>query len=147
MHSRVRETSLTAYRTIVDNGLLSEKRLQVYRALAEHGPMTGSEVDRFLGGQQMDPAYSRRLSELRDAGVVREVRKRPCSITGNLAIEWEITDDLPRKEDRTKPVDRPSASTLQEAIVAIERLGSGAPPALVTLLPWLRDGARCPKGH
>ena len=40
----VRSTSADAYRKIRDEGLLSERRWQVYDALFAHGPCTGMEL-------------------------------------------------------------------------------------------------------
>lgn len=122
-------------------------RMQAYVAVAEHGPITGTELDKILGDGSMDPAYSRRLSELRDAGVIREVGKRPCAVTGNLAIQWEITDQLPKKEKKAH-AKRPDAE-IKYALGWFERHKSEMawPEEVTVVLAWLKAGAKCPRGH
>jgi hypothetical protein len=116
----VRATSLAAYEKIVENGLLGRMHTKAYRALAEHGPMTASELDMNLGGRRSDGG--RRLSELRDMGVVREVSHRPCRITGNIAIEWDIIiDSLPRKIEKAV-LSRPKLTQIQNAVKFMREL-------------------------
>lgn len=96
----VRTTSAEVYRRIEAEGLLSERRWQVYSTLYEHGPLTASELWRkverrfgldYLINHNVNP----RLAELRELGVVAEVGQRECSITGNRAIVWDVTANLP----------------------------------------------------
>lgn len=94
----VRDTSYEAWRKINTTGLLSEKRLAVYNCVYHHGPMTAGEVFQQLGIQTN---HSGRLTELRIKGVLKEVGKRPCKVTGYTSIEWDVTSGLP--EDSQKP--------------------------------------------
>lgn len=99
----IRDTSIHAYQTIKDNGLLSERRWQVYDCLYHHGPATGNELllkftERFGKFNGNSPVVTSRLSELRDLGVAVEVRERPCTITGHNAIEWAVLDCLPHEK-------------------------------------------------
>lgn len=105
---RVRETSIDAYNEIKANGLLSEKRFQVYEILVDHGPLTGAEVSQRIrqkhGRSTVSETVRNRLTELRDLGVVREVGQKPCPITGRTVIVWDVTKNLPeqtKKPDRT----------------------------------------------
>ena len=46
-----------------------------------------------------------RFTELRELGVIYEVRNRKCTITGRTSIEWDLTDRLPinvKKNNKTK---------------------------------------------
>ena len=101
-----RLTSIETYRQIHSEGLLSQMRLETYSLLYAHGPMTASELlvkGRDIHGMKSQrDNYQKRLGELRDAGVVYEVRERKCTITGRNVIEWDVTDNLPTKLT-TKP--------------------------------------------
>jgi predicted ArsR family transcriptional regulator len=88
----LRETSLEAYSYILRTGILGERRTQVYRVLWDHGPMTAQELTRKCG----IPGLWKRFSELEGMGVVRQVRTRPCGVTGRKAIEWDVTAKVPR---------------------------------------------------
>lgn len=82
----IRNTSVDAYITIKNNGLLSAKRWIVYHILFEHGPLTGMEV-------------RARLNELRALSVAEEQGVRVCSVTGMRVILWDVTQRLPVKFD------------------------------------------------
>jgi hypothetical protein len=92
----VRDTSRKAYQQILYNGLLSQARMNVYHWLYHHGPATGSQVEKQLGYRHAN----KRLPELRDRGVVREVYTRPCPVTGKDAIWWDVTSKLPVEPKR-----------------------------------------------
>ena len=47
----------------------------------------------------------KRISELRDRGVIYEKDVRPCKVTGRNVIEWDLTDRLPvniKNSNKTK---------------------------------------------
>lgn len=91
-----RETSIDAYQEIADNGLLSARRLEVYKALYDHGPCTAAEMLSSMSMGSSAPNQIRaRLNELRSLGVAREVGTRPCRITGMRVIVWDVTSNLP----------------------------------------------------
>lgn len=94
----VRETSIETYHRIVDSGLLSRRRMEVYSGLYQHGPCTINELYRKIGGSKMNVQANlhARMNELRELGVVAETRTRPCEVTGERVIEWQTTDSLPR---------------------------------------------------
>lgn len=98
----IRETSIEAYRTIREEGLLSQRRFQVYDLLYQHGPCTANElVNRTgrtssLGNQNIVT----RLGELREMGCVKELGTRQCNVTGMRVIVWDVTSNLPRKLER-----------------------------------------------
>jgi hypothetical protein len=114
----VRETSLEAYYYIRDNGLLSKVRFKVYEYLFHHGPAAAKEVDMALnnGRDYTAGTYVSRLSELRDAGVVKEVGFKTCKHTGRRLIVWDVTS----LRDPIKPQKKTSKTQQLEA--EIERL-------------------------
>ena len=102
-----RRTSLEAWRAINQNGLLSKRRLEVYNVVFDFGPLTSAEAFRILNQNKPMGAITSsraRFTELRDAGVFYEVRERFCNATGRLAIEWDVTENLPIKKKKRKRI-------------------------------------------
>jgi hypothetical protein len=87
----MRSTSIATYEQIVAEGLLPEKRLEVYECIFERGPCTATQVEVWLN----DKSAHKRTSELRDQGVLYEKGEVDCPITGRPAILWDVTDALP----------------------------------------------------
>ncbi len=103
----IRETSIEAYNKIKADGLLSERRWQVYDILFQFGPATGNELliqfrKKYGTLYGNSPVVTSRLGELREMGVAQELRERQCSVTGHQAIEWDVTDRLPVKFEKEK---------------------------------------------
>ncbi len=92
----MRETSVESYRKIMENGLLSRVNTMVYSCLYLHGSQTIKEVCQKLPGMP-ETTISPRFADLERRGVITTNSKRPCSITGNMAMVWEVTGDLPVK--------------------------------------------------
>lgn len=107
----VRKTSIEAYNQIKNNGLLSERRMQVYDLLYKYGPLTALQViDHFrrtLINFSSTGNLSTRLSELRDMGVVEELGTTKCPIGGRNVILWDVTDRLPVKVEKKKKTKCP----------------------------------------
>lgn len=97
----IRQNSIDSFNTIRDNGLLSERRFQVYEILYEHGPLIGSKVSMMMkskhGVQGTSESVRNRLTELRGMGCVYERGLQIDNSTGNTVILWDVTSDLPRK--------------------------------------------------
>jgi hypothetical protein len=106
-----RQTSIDAYRTIVESGRLGESKCAVYRWLFEHGPATRNELDQALGHGNPNPTFSRRLTELEALGVVARVGQRRCLVTDYKSDLWDVTDKLPGQTER-KPSRRKRAEDL-----------------------------------
>ena len=94
---KTRETSIQCYNQIKESGLLSKRRLEVYEALLASAPCTSSEAIKNAGTKSGVFGVSSRFTELRDLGVIYEVRVRECTITNRNVIEWDLTDKLPIK--------------------------------------------------
>ena len=96
----VRDTSIEAYITIKENGLLSQRRFQVYECLYKHGPMTANDVIRWYRDQYPDvnqTGFNARFSELQEMGVITEVGEEIDSVSGNRCILWDVTSNLPNE--------------------------------------------------
>lgn len=100
----IRHTSKEAYRTIKENGLLSEKRLQIYEILYNHGPLTYNEIFKILQGHSniASANIGARLNEMKKMGCIIECGIKSCSVTGMNVILWDVTDKLPRKKIEEK---------------------------------------------
>lgn len=94
-----RTTSIEAYKQILNEGLLSKRRLKIYEILYYFGPLTASEVaDRLKGTETISlHGMGSRLSELRNCGVVQERGTKICSLTKRNCILWDVTDKTPLK--------------------------------------------------
>jgi hypothetical protein len=102
---KTRQTSIECYNEIRANGLLSKRRFEVYEALLSSAPCTSSEAIRNAKTTFGVFGVSSRFTELRDLGVIYEVRTRECTVTGRNVIEWDLTDRLPvnvKKSNKTK---------------------------------------------
>lgn len=96
MEKHIRQTSIDVYHQIVEKGLLSKRRWQVYSCLFEHGPMTQNETYVKLGVPNLQQSsVMPRFAELKNMGVIREIGTRKCTITGHEVLEWDVTDQLP----------------------------------------------------
>ena len=119
----MRSTSLQAYTAIKEGGLLSQLRFEVYEKIVEHGPMTANEMWGFYFKESRQAhSISPRFSELESMGVLYQLMERKCRYTGNNAIVWDVTDNLP-----SKPVKAPKRMTAKqenhECCLILETLG------------------------
>ena len=93
-----RDTSIEAYRDLVESGKINERQAVVLDALDRHGPCTAREL-----GEKADLTqvygYWVRLSELRRKGLVAEEPKRKCSVTQKNVIVWRATRRNGRQMD------------------------------------------------
>lgn len=136
----VRETSAAVYHEIEANGLLSTMRWKVYSFLYTNGPLTQNELNAGLkGSNEVAPSYHKRLSELRDLKVVRELGTRTCKVSGNQCIEWDVTANLP--EDSAQGATRPTVAEMRKAVEDLRelyrKLGKEFSPELLKLCAWL----------
>ena len=104
---RFRDTSTTAFYNALDDGTIKTLQVNVYRALIALGPSNMMQVNGYFQRQGLvgnSHSITPRFAELRDLGVVRELGKRPCPITGASSIVWEA---IPLDEfDPSRVVER-----------------------------------------
>jgi hypothetical protein len=111
----VRSTSIETYRQIEAEGLLSDQRRLVYRALFAHGPCTAGELAAKIdmegnGSQETKYMVSRRLPELRDRTVAIELPSRICKIRNTNSIVWDVTANLPIDIPEKSEIDKKTKS-------------------------------------
>lgn len=94
-----RQTSIDAFRQIQESGVLGKYQFMIYNALFEAGPLTSMEVTVQCGRSGNDVrSISPRMAELRDMGLIIEVGKKQCSITGRTVLAWDVTSKIPNGE-------------------------------------------------
>jgi hypothetical protein len=117
----MRQTSIECYKQIKAEGLLSKRRLEVLETLLKSAPCTSSEAITKSGAKFGVFGVSSRFTELRDLGVIYEVRVRKCTVTNRNVIEWDLTDKLPVKVKKEKAKTKKEKA--KEALSLIESLG------------------------
>jgi len=96
----IQKTSLEAFKTINQNGLLRESQIKIYRAIVYTPKQTAAEIMKGLG---LERNQSGRFTELQNLGCIAEGETRKCNQTGNSAITWISTDKLPAKKTVKNP--------------------------------------------
>ncbi len=99
--THVRDTSIEIYLKILNEGLIGKKQIEVYEILWKYGPLTGSQVanwmDEFHQKSNVSETVRNRLNELRNMGIVTELPKAPCPVTGNTVYRYDVNSKLPIK--------------------------------------------------
>lgn len=95
-------TSAEAYRDLEARGVLRGQRAEVYAAFERFGPGTAAEVLKRAALHGNLNLARARVSELANAGYLRECKPRKCKVTGRRAIVWRALDDdeLPCPRER-----------------------------------------------
>jgi len=79
-------TSETSFQEIRDS--LGQKQFQILNYLALLGHATNNEISKQYGIPIN--CVTPRIKELREMGIVTQVSKRPCKVTGRRAMVWEV---------------------------------------------------------
>lgn len=96
----IRQTSIDTYHAIKQQGLLSNLRFEIYQVLFDHGPLTSGELwSEHLKNQQRQ-SLTPRFAEMKELGVIFEAETRPCRMTGQTCIAWDVTSQLPKKIEK-----------------------------------------------
>jgi len=99
---KTRQTSIDCYNQITQEGLLSKRREEVYKAIYKAAPCTTNEALKHI--HSGSHGIGSRTTELRQLGVIYERGVRKCKITGRNTIEWDVTGRLPVTEKMSKEV-------------------------------------------
>ncbi len=92
----MRETSLSAFTDLLEQGKISHGQSRVLWALMlrKDTPQTDLEITSLL--QEHDPNKVRpRRRELVRLGLVKEAGKRECEVSKHTAIVWKVSDTIP----------------------------------------------------
>lgn len=83
--------------------MLAKSQFAVYDMLFRHGPLTRNEIDtRCSATGKPNPAYSRRLVELEERGVLCRNGTKTCSVSGFECDAWDVTDRMPTPKLKQK---------------------------------------------
>ena len=121
MDREYRETSIEIFNKLRDSGKLSRRRLEIFKIVCHHGPITAAEAFTHAGlhgNANYRHNTNARLAEMRQMGVVKEVGTHKCRATGNNAILWAPTGDFPSAEPRSGM--KPTRKQLEARIVELE---------------------------
>ena len=117
-----RQTSIDTFVQIKNEGLLSKMRLKVYKAIFNKAPCTSAEAMEGIMTPDNVLSQSRaRFTELRDRGVIKEIGKRLCKITGRNVIVWDLTDMLPVEPQRVNVRPRGFKKVIEYMIDMMEK--------------------------
>jgi predicted transcriptional regulator len=98
----IQQTSVDAYWTIVKNGLLSKKRMQVYEEIHKFQPISINKLIMNLSRPGLNTgSITGRISELQRLGVI-EPWGTEIAPTGHEVILWKTTGNLPGKIPQKK---------------------------------------------
>ena len=96
-------TSVEAFNTIKENGLLGGMQFQVYEFIQNHGPCTQNEALRHLAIRGKNTgSISTRFSELKRKEVIEECGEKQDEKSGMQTILWRTTTKLPIKFEKPK---------------------------------------------
>jgi len=103
-----RETSIEAYRYLVENGALAEMNKLVYHHLWLNGPTTQKKTERFYN----DRTYTLRprFAQLEKMGLIKPIGTEKCAETGRSNILWDVTE-------RVYPLPLFEKSNKKEALI------------------------------
>lgn len=143
---RVRDTSISAFNYIKENGILSKRRWEVYEVLFYNGPLTGNELFALMGKEKKTYQSNvvTRLGELRDMGAVVEIGSKIDSITGMTVILWDVTSLVPvRLNKDSKKTSKQRIKELEEQVKVLEDRLRGCTCRLIqrSLFGSLFDGS------
>jgi hypothetical protein len=93
----MRNTSLTAYYSIRDSGLVSKLRFAVYHTLFNYGPLTQGELWKKYFPYSQRHSIAPRFAELEAQGIIEPIGERACEVTGKRCIVWDVNKSLPKK--------------------------------------------------
>ena len=122
MEKQIRDTSIEVYHQVKAEGLLSKRRFEVYECLFHHGPMTQSETLIKLNinnGNVNQHSITPRFAELKDLGVIKETRKRPCKITNRTVYEWDVTSNLPKTDNIVRKSKKEKINEILDDIIEL----------------------------
>jgi len=106
----VRDTSIDAYKKVVDSGLLSTKLIQAFTIIYRFGPMTSREanqkfVENFVVENNLNQ-FRALLTHLQNMDVIQTIEKVVCPISKMTVYNFDITGRLPVKEPKVTMKDK-----------------------------------------
>ena len=102
----MRQTSVAAWNSINQSGVLGSMQVRVYNILYLYGPLTGRQLNKIMASAgDKSPSFHKRLAELKRWGVIKETG---CihidEFTHQKNILWDVTDRMPVEPIKKKPM-------------------------------------------
>jgi hypothetical protein len=113
-----RQTSIDAYRNLVEGGVLAEKNSVVYKHLFHNGATTQKKTERFFN----DRTYTLRprFAQLEKMGLIECVGEETCDETGKKNMLWDVTNRVHPLE--TQQTSDTKKNRVQNALDALRQL-------------------------
>jgi len=86
----MRDTSLEAYKNLIQDGTLKRLKAVVYNYIYNHGPTTQKKAERAFA--DVNSSISPRFAELEKLGLISIVGKVFCEETNTNNISWDVTN-------------------------------------------------------
>jgi hypothetical protein len=87
----VRDTSITTYHDILDEGWIGEAQEKVYKAIIDNPNSTDREIANLLSYPDPNKVRPRR-KELLDMTLIKDNGTRECSVTNRTAHMWIVNE-------------------------------------------------------
>lgn len=93
----MRQTSLEAYRLAESSGLLSKRRLEVFKDICENGPCSMNSTWRRIAPNSANGSITTRFSELERMELIVQVGLELDKHSGMKVALWDVTGKSPKK--------------------------------------------------
>jgi hypothetical protein len=90
----MQQTSAQAYKDLQSSGALGKLQLLVVECLKSNGPLTQAECSRIIGNNGENQGITPRFAELKLKGVIAEVGKKQCSVSGRTVLAWDLKENI-----------------------------------------------------
>lgn len=114
---------IDAYNTIVEQNLLPPAAMTCYKALFRLVVATAAEIGR-EAGPTAPKGYWKRVSDLKRYGVITEVGRRRCRVTGKLAKTYTCSGKLPASKNNNAHIRKRIVELQSEILRAVYNLGA-----------------------
>jgi len=125
----IRDTSVDAYKKVVNSGLLSIKLVQAFTIIYRFGPMTSRKANqRFVEIYKTEDnlnQFRALLTHLQNMDVIHTIGKVECPISEMTVYQFDVTGRLPVKEKKASLKDKK-----RDLLATVDRI-----------IPWLSDFA------
>lgn len=106
----IRDTSIEAYKNIIESGYLSAILIKVFDIIFRFGPMTSREANEHFveihGGDDNLNQLRSKISLLQDLGVIKTTDKVKCSDTLKNVYRFDVTGRMPTKVKKPSMADK-----------------------------------------
>jgi hypothetical protein len=106
----VRDTSIDAFKKVVDSGLLSIKLIHAFTMVYQYGPLTSREANKrfveYTGAEDNLNQFRALLTHLQNMDVIQTVEKVVCPFSKMTVYQFDVTGRLPVKEKKVSLKDK-----------------------------------------